>query len=117
MEAFLITEEIVKEFYPLLPREFQKKETEEDVILLGAAEMAADGENRACAAMVISVANDSTLLINWIMVAPEYRNRGAGSAMMELLQDLAKQMNMDILCVFSQEFGLESSDLYCFLEK
>ena len=117
MEAFSITEEIVKEFYPLLPREFQKKETEEDVILLGAAEMDADGENRVCAAMVISVANDSTLLINWIMVAPEYRNRGAGAAMMELLQDLAKQMNMNILCVFSQEFGMESSDLYCFLEK
>ncbi len=117
MEAFSITEEIVTEFYPLLPREFQKKETDEDVILIGAAETDDDGEKRACAAMVIRVANDSTLLINWIMVAPAYRNRGAASAMMELLQNLAKQMNMNILCVFSQEIEMQTSDLYSFFEK
>ena len=117
MEAFLLTEEIVKAFYPLLPEEFQKEETEEDVFILGAVEADDEGENHACAVMVVTVSNDSTLVINWMMVAPNYRNRGAGASMMALLQDLAKEMNMNILCVFSQKVEIHSRDIYHFFKK
>lgn len=117
MEAFSITNENIEVFYPLLPEEFQKQEIDENIVLLGAAQTNDAGENHACATMVISVAGDSLLLINWILVAPEYRNLGAGTAMMELLQDLAKQMNMKVIAVFSQESEANESDLYRFFNK
>ncbi|MBQ3104828.1 MAG: GNAT family N-acetyltransferase [Lachnospiraceae bacterium] len=118
MEAFVLTKETVQAFFPLLPEEFWKLEQDESIVLLGAAESDAADENRACGTMVLRVANDRTLLIPWLLTAPEYRRRGAGRAMLELAMELAGQMNMQLLCIFSAgaEAG-QDAPVYRFFQK
>lgn len=103
MKAFALTRETIRFFYPLLPEELRLTEPEEGVVLLGAAETDETGEHHACGVMVLSLADERTMLLHWLLVAPDYRRRGAGSAMLQLACELAGQMGMQILCAFSGE--------------
>jgi N-acetylglutamate synthase-like GNAT family acetyltransferase len=103
MEAFTLTRETIRFFEPLLPEEFRLTEPEEGVVLLGVAETDPTGAHHACGTAALSLADEQTMLLHWLLVAPEYRRRGAGSAMLQLACELAGQMGMQILCVFSGE--------------
>lgn len=118
MEAFALTEENVQAFFTLLPEEFQEPELDESIILLGAADTDTEGERHACGVMVLRVVNDETLVIPWLLTAPKYQRRGAGTAMLELAMELAGQMSMQLLCVFSSgvEVG-QNTPVYRFFQK
>lgn len=118
MRAFLLSEEAVEAFRPILPDDVEETDLENGVLLLGAADMDENGIEHACGALVLQVVNEGTMLIKWVLVAPQWRRRGAGQAMMEEAVGIAARLNMQLLCVFSESPDAErTSSLYHILEQ
>ena len=117
MRAFLISEEALEAFRPVLPDDVEKTDLENGVLLIGAADMDKNGIEHACGALVLQVVNEGTMLIKWILVAPQWCGRGAGRAMMEEAVGIADGLNMQLFCVFSESPDAErTSSLYHILE-
>jgi len=117
MRAFLISEEALEAFRPVLPDDVEKTDLENGVLLIGAANMDKNGIEHACGALVLQVVNEGTMLIKWILVAPQWCGRGAGRAMMEEAVGIADGLNMQLFCVFSESPDAErTSSLYHILE-
>ena len=117
IEAFVLTEEMIPAFYPLLPEEHRKADIDEEFVILGAIGTDRDEVCHACGTMVLKVAREDILLLTWMLVAAKYQRQGAGYALMDLAQDIAKEMKMQVIGTFSQkaEEGKEGS-IYRFLK-
>lgn len=117
MRAFLLSEEAVEAFRPVLPDDVEKTDPENGVLLIGAADMDKNGVEHACGAMVLQAVNEGTMLIKWVLVAPQWRSRGAGLAMTEEAVGIADGLDMQLICVFSESPDAEkNSSLYHILE-
>lgn len=117
MEVFALTVENVQDFYPLLPEDILLPDAENGIVLLGASEEDGQDGERACGALVLQMADEDTWFLTWLLVAPEQRRRGVGSALVELACDIAGQMDMQVVSLFSRSLQEETNDLYPFFEK
>lgn len=111
IEAFVMTEEVIAAFYPLLPGEHRKAAMDEEFVILGAVGTDKEGVRHACGTMVLKVAREDILLLSWMLVAAKYQRQGVGYALMNLAQDIAREMKMQVIGTFSQkaEEGKEGS--------
>lgn len=121
-EAFLLTAENTEAFFPLLPEEYQTRNPEDGVILLGAAGEDSDGVKYACGAMVLEMLNEDAFLLHWMLTAPQYQRQGIGTALFALAADIAAELDMQIFCTFSERLPSENTEaqtgaMYQFLEK
>lgn len=105
MDAVIVTVEEIKSFYPLLPEEYQKEDIEEEFIILGAVGEDSEGIYHAVGTMVLKAVHEDTLLLQWMLVAPNAQRQRAGYVMMELARQIAREMQMQILGSFSQKAG------------
>lgn len=103
IEAFVLTEEVIPAFYPLLPGERRKADIDEEFVILGAIGIDRDEVRHACGTMVLKVVREDILLLTWMLVAAKYQRQGVGYALMDLAQDIAKEMKMQIIGTFSQK--------------
>ena len=102
MEVFVLTNENVEAFYPILPDNIKETNLREVMVLLGASEVNTEGQEQACGAIVLQQFNDVTWVIKWILVSPEFTRRGIGSALLETAKDICEQMQMQLFCLFSE---------------
>lgn len=113
MKTYALTQENISAFYPLLPDETIVPDLDAGVVVLGAVDENADGTQQACGALVLEAADETTWFVRWLLVAPEYQRRGAGSALMELAMEIAASLDMQLYCVFSADpDNAENSPLY-----
>lgn len=103
IEAYVLTEDMITAFYPLLSEEHRNADIEEELVILGAEGTDSTGVLYACGTMVLKAVREDMLLLTWVLVAPKYRRQGAGYALMNLAQDIAKEMKMQIVGTFSQK--------------
>ena len=102
MDVFALTAENVSAFYPLLPEDVREPNTEEGIVLLGAAAPDEDGSLRACGTAVLQMVDEDTWFVTWLLVAPEYRGQGAGTGLLTLAAEIADAMEMQLYTVFSE---------------
>lgn len=102
MDVFALTTETVSAFYSLLPDDVREPEADEGIVLLGAAAPEEDGSVHACGTAVLQMVDEDTWFLTWLLVAPEYRGRGAGTALVKLAAEIADTMEMQIYTVFSR---------------
>lgn len=103
IEAFVLTEEEISAFYPLLPQVHRKKDIEGEYVLLGAVGTDSAGVHHACGTMVLKAVGEDLLLFHWMLVAEKWKRQGVGYALMNLAQEIAKEMQMQIIGTFSQK--------------
>ena len=92
MDVFALTAENVSAFYPLLPEDVREPNTEEGIVLLGAAAPDEAGSLRACGTAVLQMVDEDTWFVTWLLVAPEYRGQGAGTGLLALAAEIADAM-------------------------
>ena len=102
MTTFALTPETVQAFYPLLPQKDILPDPEAGLIVLGAAEEHDGDPLQACGALVMRAVDEETWSISWLLVAPDFRRRGAGAALLSLAEEIAAATDMHLWCVFSE---------------
>ena len=118
MTTFALTQDTVQAFYPLLPEQDISLDPESGTVVLGAAEELEDGDAQACGALILEAADENTFFLRWLLVAPEYQRRGAGSALLMLAMEVAAALDMQIFCVFSADPGdAENAPLFQLFSK
>ena len=117
MKTFALTQENISAFSPLLPDENIIPDLDAGLIVLGAALENAAGQLQACGTLILEAADEDTWFLRWLLVSPEYRRQGTGSALMELAMEVAAALDMQLYCVFSGVPGEEHTPLYTLLEK
>ena len=118
MEVFVLTNEIVSAFWPLLPEDTREADIEGGIVLLGAAEQAENGEPQACGTAVLQIVDEDTWFLTWLLVAPDFRQRGVGGALLALAQEIADFTQMQIYTVFSEHpESVTDSSLYRLFER
>ncbi len=115
-------------FLPLIPEDMQSRVESGEWLCMGAlaepvdADTAKEGEKVAAGVLLFSeeegVSNGEDpavmILLHWICVAPDYRQKGIGNELMEALSDVLKDSPADgILCdvPFSSEYDLAEAFL------
>lgn len=118
VEAYILTENDLEPFYPLLPREHCKADLDPEFAILGAVGMDEKGTYHAIGAMVLRIVRNDMLLLKWMLVSPQYQHQGVGYTLMNLAQDIAKEIKMQIVGNFSQDKNEgEEGIVYRYLKK
>lgn len=117
VDAYILRADDLEVFYPLLPQEHRKAEIEGQFAILGAVGTDAKGIRHACGVMVLKVVRDDMLLLRWMLVSPEHQHQGIGYTLMELAQNIAQEMKMQIVGNFSQKAQLgKEGPVYGFMK-
>ena len=102
-EVYILMDEEVTPFLPLLPEDNCKADPGAGFVILGAIGTDPEGVSHACGAMVLKIVREDMLLLRWLLVSPKYQCQGIGSKMMIYAQEIAKEMGMQIVGNFSQK--------------
>lgn len=117
VDAYILREDDLEAFYPLMPEEHRKADIEGEFAILGAVGTDAEEICHACGVMILKVVRDDMLLIRWMLVAPQHQNQGIGYALMDLAQSIGREMNMQLVGNFSQKAKLgKDGSVYSFMK-
>ena len=118
MKTYALTQENISAFSPLLPDETIVPDLDSGMVVLGVVEETADGTQQACGTLILEAADEDTFFLRWLLVAPEYQRRGAGSALLTLAMEVAAALDMQIFSIFSADPGdAENAPLYQLFDK
>ncbi len=101
MVATFVTEENSEEFLGIVPQEIKDKCN----LFIGAVD---EDTDTACGVLACEIFQEGSLVIRYVYVDEEYRDRGAGRAMMIFLIDVAK--NADVFSAYANVTTLYDED-------